>query len=61
MKRNVWCESTLRTGGGASLENNYRAKMAIYIPDGLNVSFESWKNGIQDETCWQPLPLYQIM
>lgn len=32
--------------------------MAIYIPVGLNVSFESWENGIQDETRWQPLPLY---
>lgn len=35
--------------------------MAIYIPDGLNVSFERWKNGTQDVTRVQPLPLYQIM
>lgn len=33
LKRNVGCESTPITRG-ASLENNYRVKMTIYIPIG---------------------------
>lgn len=58
---NVECEDLSEHKWEAFVrKNNYRLKQSFTFQ---YVKYELWelKNGIQDETCWQPLHLWWIM